>query len=55
MEHFTNLSLRIPKEFDFELNIYLAKLKHAQVKKTKAELFVELAQEGYLHKNTEKP
>jgi hypothetical protein len=46
---YTTLSIRIPKDFDYKINILMAEFKRDQVRKTKADLVVELAQEGYSH------
>ena len=48
MEESTNIRLKIPKEFDYKLNLRLAELKRMKIKRTKAEEIIKLAQIGLL-------
>lgn len=48
MEDFTLIQIRLPKEFDYKLNLYLAELKRTnKIKdKSKAQLILSLAEES---------
>ena len=46
MDEATLIQLRLPKEFDYELNKYLVELKSENNSKSKATLIVELANEA---------
>ena len=48
MEESTNIRLKIPKDFDYKLNLRLAELKRLKIKRTKAEEIIKLAQIGLL-------
>jgi len=45
----TKLLLMIPKEFNYKLNVHLAKLRLKGVKRTKHDLIIQLAQVGFQH------
>lgn len=47
MEEATLIQLRIPEKFNHRLSIYLLKLKQTGVKKSKAQLILDLAQKGF--------
>jgi hypothetical protein len=49
MEEFTLIQLRLPNEFNYKLEVYLAKLKrdgHVKKDKTKAQVLLALAERG---------
>lgn len=49
MEEFTIIQLRLPKEFNYELNVYIAQLRRdGRIKKdkTKAQILISLAEES---------
>ena len=46
MADYTNIRCRVPKDFDYKLNLRLAELKHINIKRTKAEEIIRLAQIG---------
>ena len=48
MEESTNIRLKIPKDFDYELNKQLIENKRMNVKRTKAEEIIRLARIGLL-------
>ena len=43
MEEYTLIQIRLPKEFDYKLNLLMARLKQLNVKATKADTIVHLA------------
>jgi len=47
MEVEIGIVVKVPKGFDFELKQYLLDLERDGVKKTKAQLIIELAQIGF--------
>jgi len=53
MEEYTKILLRLPKDFDYKLNLRLAELKRMNIKRTKAEEIIKLAQIGILHDKIE--
>jgi hypothetical protein len=53
MEEFTTIRLSIPKDFDYKLNLRLAELRRMNIKRTKADEIIKLAQIGLLKENIE--
>lgn len=49
MEEFTNVFIRLPKDFDYQLNLYMAEMKRRNIKITKAEAIVKFARIGLLN------
>lgn len=52
MEDFTTIQLKLPNDFNYKLEVYLAKLKrdgHIKKDKTKAQVLISLAEAGLLH------
>jgi len=48
MEEYTKILINIPKDFDYKLNLHLTEMKRINVKTTKADLIIKLAQIGLL-------
>jgi len=48
MADYTNIRCKVPKDFDYKLNLRLAELKRMNIKRTKAEEIIKLAQIGLL-------
>ena len=48
MEEFTKVLVRIPKEFDYKLNLRLVEQRRNGIKRTKADEIIKLAQIGLL-------
>lgn len=46
MEEYTLIQLRLPKDFNYKLEMHLAKLRQMNVKTNKADLITKLAQIG---------
>lgn len=54
MEDFTTIQLKLPSEFNYRLDVYLARLKrdgHIKKDKTKAQVLIALAEAGLLHES----
>jgi hypothetical protein len=55
MEEYTLIQLKLPKDFNFDLDVYIAKLKRdgkMQESKTKAEILISLAQQSLTKEKT---
>ena len=52
MEEYTLIQIKLNKDFDYKLNLFMARLKQLNVKKTKAQLIAELAQRQLLKETT---
>ena len=48
MEEFTKILVRIPKDFDYKLNLRLVEQRRNGVKRNKADEIIKLAQIGLL-------
>ena len=51
MEKCTKILVRIPKEFDYKLNLRLVEQRRNGIKRTKADEIIKLAQIGLLKEN----
>jgi len=49
MADYTNIRCKVPKDFDYKLNLRLAELKRMNIKRTKADEIIILAQIGLLN------
>jgi hypothetical protein len=50
MEDFTTIQLKLPKDFNYDLDVYIAKLKRdglMKEEKTKAQIIINLAMLGF--------
>ena len=56
MEKFTIIQLKLPKDFNYKLDVFIAKLKrdgHIKNDKTKAQVLIECAELGLSHKSND--
>jgi len=53
MEEFTKVLVRIPKDFDYKLNLRLVEQRRNGIKRTKADEIIKLAQIGLLKESLE--
>jgi len=53
MEEFTKILVRIPKDFDYKLNLRLVEQRRNGIKRNKADEIIKLAQIGLLKESLE--
>jgi len=54
MEEYTIVQVKVPKDLDYKLNLWLAELKKLNIKSSKANEIIRLATIGYNTENNEK-